>query len=118
VSVEVLSAAVVDRGGTWIGVPGRDLHIPQRHARLEYYFTAFPELHYEIEDLVASGDKVVARVVMTGTHEGDYDGAAGSGKTFVVDEVDIFDVVDGRISGYRIVWDELGFRRQLGLPLA
>ena len=87
-------------------------------AVLEYYFTAFPDLHYELEDLVADGDKVVVRVTMTGTHKGDYAGAPGSGKTFAVDEVDIFDVVDGRISGYRIVWDELGFRRQLGLPLA
>ena len=86
-------------------------------AVLEYYFTAFPDLHYELEDLVADGDKVVVRVKMTGTHKGDYDGAPGSGKTFAVDEVDIFTVVDGRISGYRIVWDELGFRRQLGLPL-
>lgn len=66
---------------------------------------------------MAEGDKVVARLAMTGTHEGEYDGAPGSGKTFAVDEVDIFDVVDGRISGYRIVWDELGFRCQLGLPL-
>ena len=87
-------------------------------AVLEYWFPAFPDLHYEIEDLIADRDKVVAHVAMTGTHQGDYDGAPGSGKTFAVDEVDIFDVVDGRISGYRIVWDELGFRRQLGLPLA
>ena len=87
-------------------------------AVLEYYFTAFPDLHYSIEDVVADGDKVVVRVAMTGTHEGEYDGAAGSGKTFAVDEVDIFDLADGRIAGYRIVWDELGFRRQLGLPLA
>ena len=87
-------------------------------AVLEYYFAAFPDLHYELEDLVASGDKVVARALMTGTHEGMYDGVPGSGKPFAVEEVDIFDVVDGRIRGYRIVWDELGFRRQLGLPLA
>ena len=86
-------------------------------AVLEYYFAAFPDLHYSIEDVVAAGDKVVVRVAMTGTHEGDYEGVAGSGKPFAVEEVDIFDLVDGRIAGYRIVWDELGFRRQLGLQL-
>ncbi len=85
---------------------------------LEYYFAAFPDLHYTVEDLVADGDKVVARVAMTGTHQGVYDGTAGTGKSFSVDEVDVFDVIDGRITGYRIVWDELGFRRQLGLRLA
>ena len=89
--------------------PGPDgLDRPGLVAVLEYYFAAFPDLHYEIADLVSDGDKVVARVVMTGTHEGDYAGAPGTGKTFVVDEVDIFDVHDGRITGYRIVWNEWG----------
>jgi steroid delta-isomerase-like uncharacterized protein len=86
-------------------------------AVLQYYFAAFPDLHYEVETLVAEGDKVVAHARMSGTHSGEYAGRVGSGRTFEVDEVDIFDVVDDRITGYRIVRDELGFRRQLGLPL-
>jgi steroid delta-isomerase-like uncharacterized protein len=85
-------------------------------AVLEYYFSAFPDLHYEIEDLVVEGDRVVARLTMSGTHEGDYDSQPGSGKQFAVEEVDLINLRDGRITGYRIVWDELGFRRQLGLP--
>ncbi len=35
---------------------------------------AFPDLHYDIEDLVAEGDAVVARWRMTGTHQGDLAG--------------------------------------------
>lgn len=86
-------------------------------AVLQYYFAAFPDLHYAVENLIAEDDTVVARVRMSGTHSGEYDGRIGSGRTFEVDEVDVFDVLDDRITGYRIVWDELGFRRQLGLPL-
>ncbi len=86
-------------------------------AVLQYYFNAFPDLHYELKDLLADGDRVVTRLSMTGTHQGDYAGVAGSGKAFEVEEVDIFNVTGGRIEGYRIVWDELSFRRQLGLPL-
>src|SRR4051812_6210416 len=59
-------------------------------AVLEYYFAAFPDLHYTIEDLIADGNKVVVRVEMTGTHEGDYEGVAGSGKRVSVQEVDLF----------------------------
>ena len=42
--------------------------------RDEALLAAFPDLHYDIEDLVAEGDTVVARWRMTGTHEGDLAG--------------------------------------------
>jgi steroid delta-isomerase-like uncharacterized protein len=87
-------------------------------AVLKYYFGAFSDLRYTIEDMVAEGDTVMARLVMAGTHDGEYDGQPPTGRKFQVEEVDGFIVRDGRIVSYRIVWDELGFRRQLGLPLA
>jgi steroid delta-isomerase-like uncharacterized protein len=81
---------------------------------LAYYVSAFPDLHYTIEELVAEGDNIVVRLSMTGTHRGDYQGHAGTGKRFAVDEVDIMRIRDGKIAGYRIIWDEAGFARQLG----
>jgi steroid delta-isomerase-like uncharacterized protein len=84
---------------------------------LTYYFAAFPDLHYTVEEVVAEGDNVVLRVKMRGTQDGEYGGQAPSGRDVEVDEVDLFVVREGLIRGYRIVWDELGFRRQLGLPL-
>jgi steroid delta-isomerase-like uncharacterized protein len=86
-------------------------------AVLGYYFGAFPDLHYRVEDVIAEGGRVAVRLTMSGTHQGEYDGRQGTGKRFEAEEMDIFEVRDGRISGYRIVWDELGFRRQLDLPL-
>jgi len=35
------------------------------------YKTAFPELHPTVEDPIAEGDKVVTRVTMRGTHQGE-----------------------------------------------
>ena len=85
---------------------------------LSYYFAAFPDLHYEVSEIIGEGDIVIAKVRMIGTHTGvDYAGHTASGRSFVVDEVDTFRVLDGRIATYDIVWDELGFRRQLGLAL-
>lgn len=85
---------------------------------LSYYFAAFPDLRYEVKALIGEGDLVVARVRMVGTHTAaDYSGQAASGRPFAVDEVDTFQVVDGHITTYDIVWDELAFRRQLGLSL-
>ena len=34
------------------------------------FLEAFPDLHFHIKDLVAEGDKVVARIAMHGTHKG------------------------------------------------
>ena len=36
------------------------------------YFTAFPDLHVNIDELIAEGDKVFCRSTMTGTHDGEY----------------------------------------------
>ena len=41
---------------------------------------AFPDLHISIEDLIAEGDKVVARERITGTHRGYYMGLPATGK--------------------------------------
>lgn len=85
-------------------------------AVLAYYVSAFPDLRYELVNIIAEGDAAAVHVRMSGTHNGEYQGVAGSGRTFVVDEVDLMQFRDGKISGYRIVWDELGFRKQLALP--
>jgi steroid delta-isomerase-like uncharacterized protein len=83
---------------------------------LKYYFTAFPDLNYEIKHLVSEGDDVMVHLKMRGTHKGDYQGHPGTRKSFEVDEVEIMQIANGKIAGYLIVWDETGFRRQLGLP--
>jgi len=91
---------------------------PSLKAVLACYFAAFPDLHYTVREVVAEGDDVVVRSTMSGTQDGEYDGQAPLGRRVEVDEVDLFVVRDRRIRGYRIVWDGLGFRRELGLPLA
>ncbi len=85
---------------------------------LAYYFAAFSDLHYIVEEVVAEGDTVVTRLKMRGTQDGEYDGQSASGRRVEVDEIDVVRISDGRIAGWRIVWDELAFRRQLGLPVS
>ena len=42
---------------------------------------AFPDLHITVEDLIAEGDKVVARDTVSGTHQGEYMGLPPTGKS-------------------------------------
>lgn len=76
---------------------------------------AFPDLHYEIKDVVATDQAVVLRVVMTGTHRGDLFGVAPTGRRVTVDQINIEHIENGRIVEHWRVTDELKLMRQLGL---
>jgi predicted ester cyclase len=58
---------------------------------------AFPDLHVTIEDLVAEGDRVTARVTMRGTHQGVFQGLVPTGKRVEVRARDMFLISDGKI---------------------
>jgi steroid delta-isomerase-like uncharacterized protein len=52
----------------------------QARARVAALFTAFPDFHRALEDIVAEGDKVVARYTARGTHQGEFMGIPATGK--------------------------------------
>jgi steroid delta-isomerase-like uncharacterized protein len=75
---------------------------------------AFPDLHITIEDLIAEGDKVVARDTVTGTHQGEYMGLPPTGKFITYNEIFICRFAGGRIAETWGVVDVLSQMRQLG----
>ena len=75
---------------------------------------AYPDLHVAIEDLIAEGDKVVSRNLVTGTHKGEYMGIAPTGKSVTYNEIFIFRFVNSRIAETWGVVDVLAQLRQLG----
>ncbi|MEP7375187.1 MAG: ester cyclase [Chitinophagaceae bacterium] len=74
---------------------------------------AFPDLCYEIKDLIITPDRIVARVVMTGTHQGDFFGLAPTGQKIKVDQVNIEYVTGGKITEHWRITDELSLMKQL-----
>ena len=79
------------------------------------YREAFPDLRMTVEDIVASGDKAVARVTTTGTQTGEWMGMPASGRRAEVHLIDImrFDE-DGLVSEHWGVMDMLSMLQQLG----
>jgi steroid delta-isomerase-like uncharacterized protein len=75
----------------------------------------FPDLHYTVEDVVAEGDKVVARWTASGTHTGDMMGIAPTGKLVKAPGITIFRFAHGHIVEGRTVWDALALLQQLGV---
>src|SRR5882757_5057983 len=52
----------------------------QHPARMQATLGAFPDFHLIIRDQVAEGDKVVTRVTFHGTHQGQFNGIAATGR--------------------------------------
>jgi predicted ester cyclase len=77
-------------------------------------FTAFPDFHWTIEDMIAEGDKVVFRGTFRGTNKGELDDIAPTGKKVDVTVMQIVRIVSGRVVEFWHYPDELGLRRQLG----
>lgn len=75
---------------------------------------AFPDLHHEIVDMVAEGDKVAVRLNVTGTHKGDFQGIPPSGKKLSLDEMGFITIIDGRIVEGWISADTTRLMQQIG----
>lgn len=75
---------------------------------------AFPDLHFEIKDLIASDSMVVARVVMTGTQQDSLFRLPPTGKKVEVNQINIEKISNGQIVEHWRVTDELSLMRQLG----
>ncbi|HEX6557595.1 MAG TPA: ester cyclase [Ktedonobacteraceae bacterium] len=77
--------------------------------------TAFPDLHFTIEEVVAEGDTVAGRVSMSGTHLGPFQGIPPTGRSFQQAHMHFVHFRDGKAVEHRAVRDDLGMMRQLGV---
>lgn len=76
---------------------------------------AFPDHHHAVQEMVAEGDRVVAHVTLTGTHEGEFMGIPPTGRRIEVTEIHIYRLEDGKAVEHRVGRDDLGAMRQLGI---
>ena len=83
-------------------------------AQWRKWHAAFPDLHFEVLDLVAEGDKVLTRWRLTGTHQGEFLGAPATGNKVSVEGMSLDRIEDGFVAEGFDGWDQLGFRRQIG----
>jgi len=77
------------------------------------YFTAFPDLHVSLDELMAEGDRVFLRSTMTGTHDGEYKGIPPTGRHIAAESAEVFQVDDGKFVGYWCLANVAGIMRQL-----
>ena len=79
------------------------------------YRIAFPDVHFTIDDLIAEGERVVIRWTVTGTHKGELQGIAPTGKHVTVTGMVMSRFVKGKVEEDWINFDALGLLQQLGV---
>jgi predicted ester cyclase len=106
---EIYSADLV---GHFSGMPPVDINMHRQFGLGT--FSAFPDLKRPVEDLVAEGDKVVARWTSVGTHSGDFMGISPTGRQVTTSGITIFRLEGGKIVEEWSESDMLGMLQQVG----
>jgi steroid delta-isomerase-like uncharacterized protein len=78
--------------------------------------TAFPDIKWTLEDVIAEEDKVVFRAIGHGTHEGELMGVEPTGREVTLSGIVIFRIDDGQVVERWAQFDTIGMLSQLGVP--
>jgi steroid delta-isomerase-like uncharacterized protein len=84
-------------------------------ARNAGFAAAFPDRRVDIEDLIATGDRVVARAIMHATHTGPLGDVAPTGRRVRLASTIIYRFDAGRVVEEWEIFDKLGMYQQLGV---
>ena len=79
------------------------------------YQSAFPDLHFTIDEQLAEGDLVATRLTWKGTHKGTLEGIAPTGKPVSGTAMLITRISDQKMQEDWVNWDALSLMQQLGV---
>jgi C-1 hydroxylase len=82
---------------------------------LSDFMAAFPDLHFEIDDIFGEEDRVVTRMTASATHKGAYLGFPATGKKINCSVMGIARIEGDKIAEHWGVTDELAMMAQIGM---
>jgi steroid delta-isomerase-like uncharacterized protein len=80
--------------------------------------TAFPDQYSTINEIIAQGDKVMVRMIMRGTHLGEFRGTAPTGNRIEATIYREYVIRDGQIAEHWALFDTATLLRQIGAQLS
>ena len=86
----------------------------QLKQRVILFRTAFPDIHFDMDELIGEGDTVVVRYIYRGTHLGPFAGVEPSGRSIAIPGILIAHLKDGRIQEAISAFDSGELMKQLG----
>jgi predicted ester cyclase len=75
-----------------------------------------PDARYEVDDLIAEGDRVVVRWRLLGTHQGAFAGIEPTGRPITLKGIAIYRVAGGKLIERWVVSDLHGLLQEIGVP--
>ncbi len=88
---------------------------PEEEKRLiVMYRSAFPDLHFTVEDMVAEGDKVATRIGISATHRGELLGIPPTEKQLAFTAMELYRIANGKIDEQWVNVYTLGMMQQIG----
>jgi steroid delta-isomerase-like uncharacterized protein len=112
--LEELDAIVAMDVVTHSQAPGAPPGLEGAKAVHRQLLQAYPDLHVEIDELVAEGDTVAARFTVTGTDKGGSFGFPPTGRSYRIPGVSFFRIRAGRVVEHWGLQDVFGLMVQLG----
>ena len=79
------------------------------------FINAFPDFRVTVEDVISEGDLFSTRGYFTGTHKGDFQGIAPTGRSIKAAYMDIWRIENGKLVENWVNLDMLGMMQQLGV---
>jgi len=98
------------------GLDGGEVHDRESYAAyLQEGRSAFPDMQIALEEIVASGDTVLAEVRITGTHEGEFKGLPPTDRSVEIRGMGKFLITDGTVEECHLYYDTQEMANQLGM---
>ena len=83
---------------------------------MEDLYVAFPDAHVDLQNVFSDGRFVAAEYEFAGTHHGEFAGKPGTGKTFRIKAMSVYDYDGSQFTRETFYWDSASLLAQLGLP--
>ena len=100
-----------DPGDPW---DGKTLNVDEFKVRVLYSRNAFPNLHFNLQEMISETNKVAVRWTMSGTHQGDLPQLPATGKQFSITGMTFYYFDKGKLCGHSQSFDQLAFLSQIG----
>lgn len=78
------------------------------------FYSAFPDFHITINDVIGESDMVAGRWTFYGTNTGEFQGMPATGRQASFEAMNMFRLADGKIVENWPSFDQLGLMQQLG----